>query len=221
MSTTQVLTDVRNFIIKNEVSEAIELLMGVVTTGSKMDELVIQSSKLTRVNQELREGIISLDRANIIRSQITKALLEICHNIQVAKGQNIENNSVVGDSKSHFLHQFPRGPMVEGYLIDEKLPQAYAKLIRPKIAMSYIEKANKLRKDADLNDETVTILEPYTLLSPLESRPFDFWLDAFHEARLHGPRMLAALLHVLPEDQFNESSKDARRELLMNLINHK
>jgi hypothetical protein len=80
---------------------------------------------------------------------------------------------------------------------------------------------SKLRKAADSNDDSVTIIESYTLISPIHARPIDFWLDAFHEARLHGPRMLAALLYALPDEQFSNEVKQHREQLISMLKNHK
>ncbi len=224
LSKNQLIKDVRNFIAKDEVSNAIELLSKVLKNDKTLDELIIQSAKKFRIEKEIRSGVVSYENALVTKNQITNALLEICRDVESTIEQSIKLNSgeLLNEIvQSHFLHQFPRGPMVEGHLISEKIIEAYAKLIRPKQAMIYIDKANRMRKDADPNDDSVTILESYTLLSPTESRPMDFWLDAFHEARLHGPRMLAALLSVLPDEQFNEDAKNAKNQLLENLINHK
>lgn len=224
LTKNQITTDVRNFIAKDELSNAIELLSEILKNDKSLDELIIQSAKKYRIEKEIRSGIVSYENATVTKNQITNALLEICRNIEeTAEGiNNMKKEEILAEKgNSHFLHQFPRGPMVEGHLINEKIIEAYAKLIRPKQAMIYIDKANRIRKEADPSDDSVTILESYTLLSPTEARPMDFWLDAFHEARLHGPRMLAALLNVLPDEQFNEEAKNAKKQLLENLINHK
>lgn len=222
VSKEQIIVDIRNFIAKDEIANAISLLSQILKNDRKLDELIIQSAKKYRIEKEVRSGIVSYENASITKNQITTALLEICRDIEETIVQSSKNENVSKSSSgTHFLHQFPRGPMVEGHLISEKIVEAYAKFIRPNQAMKFINKANRLRKEADPDDDSVTILESYTLLSPTESRPIDFWLDAFHEARLHGPRMLAALLSVLPDEQFNNEAKYAKNQLVQYLINHK
>jgi hypothetical protein len=218
----QIITDVRNFIAKDEASKAIELLRYVLENDKILDEVIIQSAKKYRIEREVRTGVISFDNASITKNQIYSALLEICRNVEeaVLDGTDLRKNEDVV-TKAHFLHQFPRGPMVEGHFISEKIIESFAKIINPRQAMLYIDKANRTRREADPNDDSVTILESYTLLSPLETRPMDFWLDAFHEARLHGPRMLAALLMVLSDEQFSEEAKQAKYQLYNYLKNHK
>lgn len=223
LTKNQIITDVRNFIAKDELSNAIELLSRILENDKSLDELIIQSAKKYRIEKEVRSGIVSYEDASITKNQITNALLEICRNIEKTILNNNQDSEKIPIkiSQIHFLNRYPRGPIVEGHLINEEIVKAYARLIKSKQAMVYIGKANRLRKEADPDDNTVTILEPYTLLSPTESRPYDFWLDAFDEARRHGPRMLAALLHVLSEEQFNLEAKIARQELLNILLNHK
>ncbi len=223
LTKNQIITDVRNFIAKDELSDAIGLLSQILKNDKNLDVLIIQSAIKHRIEKEIRSGVLSYADASVSKNQVSNALLEICRDIEQSieevRGENIKviKNQTLNE---HFLHKYPRGPIVEGYLISEELCKAYARLIKPKQAMVIVEKANRLRKEADPHDDTVTILASYTLLSPLETKPYDFWVDTFDEARRHGPRMLAALLSVLPVEQFNAVAKKAREELLDYLINH-
>lgn len=210
----QQIQDIRNFIEKSELNEAIDLLLIWVQDGEMLNGIRLLASRLSRVEQDQRNGIIDPPQFNQRMNAITKALLDTCTKFEMFS-TNEKNKR--GEKTGHFLQAYPRGPMVEGHLIDSRIVESYAKLIRPELALSYINKANQLRKAADPLDERATIIEAYTLLSPTNSRPLDFWLDAFHEARLHGPRMLAALLHVLVDDQFPKEIQEARRTLLQQL----
>jgi hypothetical protein len=90
----------------------------------------------------------------------------------------------------------------------------YADLIPVREARQLIDRANALRQDADPEDDTVTLIKQSRLRSPEDNAPIDFWIDAFGEAGKYGPRMLAALLLVLDDAQFDEIATRDRRELL-------
>lgn len=224
LTKNQILTDVRNLISNDDLSNAIKLLNKILKDDVRHDQLILLSAKKNRIKKEKNSGLISTENASVGRIQISNALLEICREIEesdLKEKKEINTRSQTDHAVDMSLDLYPRGPMVESHLIDEKIIESYAKLIRPKQALMYIDKANRMRKNADPNDESVTILEPFSLLSPTESKPIDFWFDAFHEARLHGPRMLAALLLVVSDDQFNQSTKLLRTQLLEQLINYK
>lgn len=218
----QILTDIRNFIAKNELDEAISLLSTLLQKEKKLDEVILQSARNHHLETEVSRGTISWADASIKKAQITFSLLQICRDIDENILGNVNNaldvDAVESGNRTHILHEYPKGPSVD--LIDESIVKAYARLISPEHALMYIGKANSLRKEADINNNKVTILQPYTLLTPSHAKPFDFWLDAFREAGLHGPRMLAALLYVLPDDQFTQEARTARKNLLNLLKNH-
>lgn len=115
---------------------------------------------------------------------------------------------------AHLLHAFPRGPLVPVYLIKRQLKAAYAASIDPTEAHAVISDANALRREADPEDPAVTVISLANLPPPLSVRPTAFWEAAFGEACLHGPRMLAALLHAVPEHQFPDDARTARATLL-------
>jgi hypothetical protein len=116
--------------------------------------------------------------------------------------------------RQHVLHQYPRCPMVPSYKVSSRLTQMYADLIPVREARQLIDRANALRQDADPEDDTVTLIKQSRLRSPENNAPIDFWIDAFGEAGKYGPRMLAALLLVLDDAQFDEIATRDRRELL-------
>ena len=120
---------------------------------------------------------------------------------------------------NHFLHQFPRGPMVEGHMIKQEIIEAYAKLIDSGSELLFVNKANQSRMEAD-SDDKVRVIQKMNLPAPQHARPLVFWNAVFGQARLNGPRMLAALLHVLPDEQIDEKTKRYRSDLLDKLKNH-
>jgi hypothetical protein len=107
--------------------------------------------------------------------------------------------------------------MVPIHLVSRPLKAAYAETIDPTDAHAVINEANALRLEADPGDRTVTVIKLSKLPPPHFSRTTAFWETAFAEACLHGPRMLAALLLVVPETQFPDDVKAAREKLLKQL----
>lgn len=114
----------------------------------------------------------------------------------------------------HPLKQYPTGPLVPSELVSAELVQSYAQLIRQFEALQVVADANRFRLEADPDDPEVTIIKEFQLLPVYSVPPYAFWLHAFAEARMHGPRMLAALLMVVPDDQFEPKARMNRRELL-------
>ncbi|MDY8134677.1 caspase family protein [Aquimarina sp. 2201CG5-10] len=121
----------------------------------------------------------------------------------------------------HILHQYPKGPLVDAYLIDDSIMEAYARAITSKKAHRFIKKANRLRLSADPDDKRTTIIDPSCLIPNENAAPIDVWENIFDTARLHGPRMLAALLLVVPNDKLKEDVREETNRLLERLKTHK
>lgn len=118
----------------------------------------------------------------------------------------------------HPLKQYPTGPLVPSELVCAELVQSYAQLIRQFEAQQVIADANRFRLEADPEDPAATTIKEFQLLPVYSVPPYAFWLSAFVEARLHGPRMLAALLMVVPDDQFGVKARSNRHALLDSLL---
>lgn len=117
---------------------------------------------------------------------------------------------------NHPLHKYPVYPAVPAEFVSTALIQSYARLIYPFEASQVIAEANRLVHEAGgaPND----MIQEHYLVPPFSNAPYQFWLDAFKEARLHGPRMTAALLMVVPDDRFEEKAKANRFELLKSTL---
>jgi hypothetical protein len=118
------------------------------------------------------------------------------------------------DKPRHQLHDYPRFPMVPSHKVPTCIKQAYANFIPVRQARDWIDRANSFREEADPEDTTVTLIKTSHLRSPEDNAPIDFWIDAFNEAGKHGPRMLAALLLVVDDAQFDNEVKQERSKLL-------
>lgn len=131
-----------------------------------------------------------------------------------------EGEKVFSSNKEteHELLSYPTGPLVEREMIPRVIIEIYSTFIRESEAKLVIAEANSFRQEA--NSGTKFII-PFHKVPPPDKIPaFNFWLDVFDYARLQGPRMLAALLLVVPDDQFDVKAKSARMKLLEALKNH-
>ena len=114
-------------------------------------------------------------------------------------------------TSEHPLKKYPPGPVVDAHLIGTVLIQNYAKTIRQSDALQIIAAANALRLEAD---PEAAIIKEYHLAPVFTVTPYAFWVDVFKEARLCGPRMVAALLLVVPPLLFEPATQENRRQLL-------
>jgi len=123
---------------------------------------------------------------------------------------------------SHPLAVFPRSGRVPSELITERLITAFASLhdplVGPALGLMFVDKANAFRRSADPNDESATVVEAYTLPPPGSVSPLLFWRSLLSEARLHSPRMLAAVLLTANTNSFSESALADYRKLLTALV---
>jgi hypothetical protein len=123
---------------------------------------------------------------------------------------------VVPEINGHPLLKYPTGPFVEPEDVDFSIIKMYAQLLQHNEFLKVVTEANKYRKAADPGSRTITTID-FTRLPPLSATAIDFWTGAFTQARLNGPRMLAALLSVVPDDLFRKEVRKERAELMKKL----
>lgn len=160
----------------------------------------------------LKQGLDVIKEGGI--ENIAQKLIFISSNF---KNEIVQNVEVALAPQSHVLLQFPPGPAVEPDLIRRSIIEAFATLIRRFEARVIIAEANAFRKEANPQDENVTIINFNYLLDENRVTPFEFWQEVFTEARLNSPRMLAALVLSVPDDRFSIQAKSARKKLLESL----
>jgi hypothetical protein len=93
----------------------------------------------------------------------------------------------------------------------------YAQLLRKSDAELVIQQANVFRAEADPETDHPTFINRINLPDPEVVGTLEFWFRAFNEARLNGPRMVAALLLAVPPDQFPATAAHDRESLLQTL----
>lgn len=120
--------------------------------------------------------------------------------------------------KQHILLSFPPGPLVTLDMIPRPLIDAYSSLITDAESRLVVSEANAFRREATPDTNFIIPLNRITGTTGVAS--FYFWQDAFQYAGLQGPRMVAALLLVVPDDMFNAKAREARMKLIEQLKNH-
>ena len=121
----------------------------------------------------------------------------------------------IAQQDEHILLSYPTGPFVKPQDIPRIIIEMYAKLIKESEAKLVVTEANVFRQEA--NPETQFIIPLHKIPSPERIPAFNFWLEVFDYARLQGPRMLASLLLIIPDDLFDLKTKNARIKLLETL----
>jgi hypothetical protein len=121
-------------------------------------------------------------------------------------------------SSQHILLSYPTGPLVEPHDIPRIIIEMYAKLIKESEARLVVNEVNAFRREA--NPETQFIIPLHKIPAPERISAFNFWIEVFNYASLQGPRMMAALLITIPDDQFEAKAKNVRNKLLEKLKNY-
>lgn len=142
-----------------------------------------------------------LDVADVGLAEAAKRLLAIIRGSPL--GQAIPGG--------HVLDSIPPGPMVDRDFVELALIEAYAEYFSAARADLLVDRANAFRRQADKNASVIhkTDVPRVELVEPIR-----YWHSVFREACLHGPRMLAALLLVVNDQNFPTQARTARRKLL-------
>jgi hypothetical protein len=129
----------------------------------------------------------------------------------LAVARNQAPEAISATRTDHILNSIPMGPMVDGSYVDDSLIDAYAERFSAARADLLVDQANAFRKQAD---PKATTIRKSDIPRVEQVEPIRYWQSVFREARLHGPRMLAALLLVVNDETFPAEAQAGRRKLL-------
>lgn len=212
---TDLVYEIRDHIRHNRTEVAIHNLMQLTQSKSeKLNQAILLSARHYGLKDAIISGIISYDYEVMDRNRINNCVLLICDELdEKYKDEKLDI------AFTHILHQFPRSPLVRSDLIDRTLLSSYAENIGDfRQISSKIDEANAFRRLADAD----AIVINKNRLPPVSTSPAEYyWYDTFREAGLQGPRMVAALLLVVPDDQFSIQARRARQDLIALLKLHK
>lgn len=116
---------------------------------------------------------------------------------------------------AHELHCYPRAYDIPRERVPTwTLAPAIADRIHYADALHVVAQANAFRLAADPDDPSVTYVRTTAIPAPDPSPGGQFWRAVLDQARLHGPRMLAALLLTVDASHFDRQAKKDRQALL-------
>ena len=99
--TITIIENIRNFIAKDRLKEAIEVFR--VNCKEYTSELILQSNKYSNLQAQIRDGVISREQSNLERSRLCKALLELLNEIDVEKNSPKNINYPITDELKDVL----------------------------------------------------------------------------------------------------------------------
>jgi len=79
---SKALTEITDLIANNQIKEAIQLLRKLLDGNPLLDDVILQSARYSDLKQQIRLGTIDYEIANISKSKIRLALLEMIGELQ-------------------------------------------------------------------------------------------------------------------------------------------
>lgn len=81
-----------NLVGENKLDEAIELLSFLLKGSPKLNEVIMQSSRLTDLMRQIRNGTINFEDANITKNSIRMAILSLAEEIEekITEDENLQ-----------------------------------------------------------------------------------------------------------------------------------
>ena len=106
MNPAAFLKDIRSYIARDELGQALQQLQQFLAHTPQLDELLHQSGRFAAIRQQLRLGTVSQAEASLTQNQIRAALLELLREIEAqqaaapALGAEIAQALAVTNSKN-------------------------------------------------------------------------------------------------------------------------
>lgn len=82
MNITSFTETVGERIGKDDLKGAISMLHKLLKDSPKLDAVILQSARLTDIQKQIRNGIVTFDEASISKNKIRMALLSLCSEIE-------------------------------------------------------------------------------------------------------------------------------------------
>ncbi len=98
---------------KNELQGAITLLHRFLKDSPKLDDVIMQSSQLSDIMRQIRNGVVSLEDANVTKNKIRMGILSLANEIEeiVLNDENLKNELVSKNESENkpFIQQIHYG----------------------------------------------------------------------------------------------------------------
>ena len=97
-----ILDQVRQFIKKDELALAIDLLSQLLKNSPALDKLILHSARHSRISAQIRQGIVDFEQANITQNQISDALIDMVRDME----ESVANNPITEQELKQFNENF-------------------------------------------------------------------------------------------------------------------
>ncbi|MCB0642350.1 MAG: carboxypeptidase regulatory-like domain-containing protein [Phaeodactylibacter sp.] len=85
MLSSDLIQHLRQLISRNELKDVIQELSRLFCSSPKLDEVILQSARYSKVKAQIRTGVVDYQQANLTENQIRAALLELISEIDEAR----------------------------------------------------------------------------------------------------------------------------------------
>jgi len=75
-------THIRQLIASDELREAVRLLQELLQNSPKLNEVILQTARLSDIGRQLRLGLVDHDQADQTKNQIRAGILELLDEIE-------------------------------------------------------------------------------------------------------------------------------------------
>ncbi len=82
MKNSDFVQQIRNFIAKDQLGEALKQLQLLLKDSPRLNEAILQSGRFADIQQQIRMGIISTEDANLTKNQIRTGLLNLLSELE-------------------------------------------------------------------------------------------------------------------------------------------
>lgn len=173
------------------------------------------------IQLKLEEDIKSADKDEEQFNKIVGLLENLLRKNTVDENGKTVNNEIKVDTAKYILSSYPTYPLVKPEDVSDRIIEMVSESVPIDDAAAIISQANRFRKDANPGDEGVTVIRQNRLPAIHHTNSLVYWRRAFDEAKLNGPRMLAALLLTIPDNNFTSDARREKYQLLDLLKNYR
>lgn len=95
-----------DLVAKNELRNAIELLLKLLKNSPKLNDVILQSSRLTDIVQQIRNGEVTSENANVTKNQIRLGILSLASEIEECILSNKDLEEEIKQAKAENYSSF-------------------------------------------------------------------------------------------------------------------
>lgn len=106
MTSKDLMKKLVSLLAKDKLEKLISILQQLLKNSSKLDEVIVQSSRYNDVMRQIRLGIISTQDANIEKNKIRFALIDMVRTLELEMDKSVEIEKEI--ERSYSIWSFPK-----------------------------------------------------------------------------------------------------------------